>query len=147
MNPTIRDAAIVCAFAFTFGATRVAAQRTSGPEPMDRAQVAAWRDDLTYMAREMARRHKNLYHTVSRARFDSAITALSRRVPWLERHQIIVEMARIVALVGDGHTNIAPTRDPKIGFHTLPIQLYFFKDALFVRAAERLPAARAETPG
>jgi tetratricopeptide (TPR) repeat protein len=137
MNPVIRDAAIVCGFAFTFGATRVAAQRTSGAEPLDRAQVAAWRDDLTYMAREMGRRHKNLYHTVSRARFDSAITALSRRVPSLERHQIIVEMARIVALVGDGHTNIAPTRDPKIGFHTLPIQLYFFKDGLFVRAADR----------
>lgn len=34
---------------------------------------------------------------------------------------MIVEMAKIVAAVGDGHTNIYPTRDAKIGFHTLPL--------------------------
>ena len=50
-------------------------------------------------------------------------------------------MARIAAMIGDGHTNIAPTRDPKIGFHTLPVKFYFFKDGLFVRAAERGRAA------
>jgi hypothetical protein len=72
---------------------------------------------------------------VTPTRFDSAVADLHRRIPSLERHRIIVEMARIAALVGDGHTNIAPTRDPKIGFRTLPIQLYFFKDGLFVRAA------------
>ena len=74
--------------------------------------------------------------TPSHARaFDSAVTALDRRIPSLARHQIIVEMARVVALVRDGHTNIAPTRDPKIGFRTLPVRLYFFKDGLFLRAA------------
>jgi hypothetical protein len=46
-------------------------------------------------------------------------------------------MARIVAMVGDGHTNIYPTRDTKIGFRALPVKLYLFKDGLFVRAAER----------
>ena len=59
------------------------------------------------------------------------------RIPSLARHQVIVEMSRIVALVGDGHTNIAPTRDPKIGFRTFPIALYQFQDGLFVRAAAR----------
>src|ERR1044071_1096308 len=44
---------------------------------------------------------------------------------------------RIAALVGDGHTNVSPTRDPKIGFHTLPVKLYLFGDGMFVRAAER----------
>jgi hypothetical protein len=53
----------------------------------------------------------------------------------LERHEIIVELARIAALVEDGHTNIAPTRDSAIGFRTLPVKLYFFKDGLFIRAA------------
>ncbi len=45
---------------------------------------------------EMARRHRNLYHTVSRERFDSAVAALDRRIPSLARHQVIVELARIV---------------------------------------------------
>ena len=87
------------------------------------------------MAREMERRHRNLYHTVSRERFTGAVAALHRRIPTLERHEIVVELARIAALVEDGHTNIAPTRDSAVGFRTLPVKLYFFKDGLFIRAA------------
>jgi tetratricopeptide (TPR) repeat protein len=108
------------------------------------SQVVAWREDLAVMAREMARRHRNLFHHLSRARFDSAVAALHDRIPALQRHEIIVEMARIVALVGDGHTNIAPTRDSAIGFRALPLKLYFFKDGLFVRAAD---GAHAELAG
>ena len=144
MNNTLRDAALVCAFAFTYGPTYVTAQQpTARPLRLDSAQVAAWRQDLQYMAEQMAQRHKNLYHSVSPAAFDSAVAALDRRIPSLARHRVIVEMARIVALVGDGHTNIAPTRDPKIGFRTLPIRLYFFKEGLFVRAADSAHAGLA----
>jgi hypothetical protein len=89
MNNTIRDAAIVCAFAFTFGARWISAQTPPGAGKLDRAGVAAWRDDLSYMAREMARRHKHLYHTVTPTRFDSAVADLHRRIPSLERHRII----------------------------------------------------------
>ncbi|HEX6434323.1 MAG TPA: hypothetical protein VFZ87_08760 [Gemmatimonadales bacterium] len=139
MNPIIRDAAIACAFAFTYGATWAAAQEPF-PYRLHTAEVGAWREDLAYMAREMSRRHRNLYHTVSRAQFDSAVAWLDRRIPHLQRHQIIIEMARIAALVGDGHTNIAPTRDPKIGFRTLPVKLYCFRDGWFVRAATQSQA-------
>ncbi|HEY8130501.1 MAG TPA: hypothetical protein VII12_01305 [Thermoanaerobaculia bacterium] len=89
------------------------------------------------MAREMERVHKNLYHQVTREEFASMISSLDAKIPSLSRHQIIVEMAKIVAAVGDGHTNIAPARDPKIGFRTLAIALYFFEDGLFIRAAHR----------
>ena len=66
------------------------------------------------------------------------------RVPSLQRHQIIVELARIAALVQDGHTSLAPTRDPKVGFTALPVKFYFFQDGLFVRAAH---APHAELAG
>ncbi|HEX8354261.1 MAG TPA: tetratricopeptide repeat protein [Pyrinomonadaceae bacterium] len=103
----------------------------------EKTEAEKWRDDLNHMAREMESRHKNLFHTLSREQFESAVRNLHERIPALARHQIIVELARIAALVGDGHTNVAPTRDPKVGFHTLPVRLYLFKDGLFVRAAER----------
>ncbi|HEY8195922.1 MAG TPA: hypothetical protein VIG04_03000, partial [Gemmatimonadales bacterium] len=143
MTNAIRDALLACVLAFMFGPTYAAAQTRAGAATLDGAEVAAWREDLRYMAAEMAKRHKNLYHTVSRARFDSAVTSLDRRIPSLARHQVIVELARIVGLVGDGHTNVAPTRDPKIGFRTLPVRLYLFKDGLFVRAARRAQASLA----
>ncbi|CAN5795310.1 hypothetical protein BH24GEM1_BH24GEM1_03360 [soil metagenome] len=105
--------------------------------PPDSAFVRQWREDLAYLARELPRRHKHLFHTMRREQFDSALAVLDRKLPTLARHQVIVELARIVALVGDGHTNVAPTRDPKIGFRTYPVKLYFFKDGLFVRSAAR----------
>ncbi|HEY9507657.1 MAG TPA: hypothetical protein VIQ27_16970 [Gemmatimonadales bacterium] len=103
----------------------------------DSSSIRQWREDLAYLARELPRRHENPFHTITRARFDSALAVLERKLPGLARHQVIVELARLVALVGDGHTNVDPTRDPKIGFHTYPVKLYFFKDGLFIRSAAK----------
>jgi hypothetical protein len=103
------------------------------------------------MAAQMPVRHRDLYHTMSQSAFDSAVASLDARIPTLGRHQIILELARIVALVGDGHTNIAPTRDPRIGFRGYPIALYLFSDGLYVRAADsahaRLVGAREARRG
>jgi tetratricopeptide (TPR) repeat protein len=107
---------------------------------VSQAEAERWREDLRYMAREMEARHKNLFHTTTREQFYAAVKRLDERIPALARHQIIVELMRIVASVGDGHTNLSPTRDPKIGFRTLPVKLYLFGDGLFVRAAERAHA-------
>ena len=101
------------------------------------SETDKWREDLRFMAAEMPKDHKNLFHTMTREQFESAVKKLDGRISSLARHQIIVEMARIVAMVGDGHTNMAPTRDPKIGFRTYPVKLYLFKDGLYVRAATR----------
>lgn len=102
----------------------------------DRANEARrWMEDLEVFATELPKRHLNAFHTMSRPSFDSAVANLRQRIPQLARHQIIVEFARIVAMVGDGHTNIYPTRDTVIAFHTLPITLYQFKDGLYIRAA------------
>ena len=112
-------------------------QAAAAAASSDSSSVRQWREDLAYLARELPRRHKNLFHTISRQQFDSALGALERKLPGLARHQVIVELARLVALVGDGHTNIAPTRDPKIRFHTYPVRLYLFKDGLFIRSAAK----------
>ena len=109
----------------------------SNPPPVCADGAREWREDLRFMAAEMERHHRNLFHAVPRERFGAAVRELDARIPSLARHQIIVEMARIVAMVGDGHTNLAPTRDPKVGFRTYPIRLYLFADGLAVRAASR----------
>jgi hypothetical protein len=88
------------------------------------------------MVKEMERMHKNLYHTVPRQEFAAMVAALDANIPTLERHEVIVEMAKIVASVHDGHTNIYPTRDPKIAFHTLPVAFTFFGEELYVRAPQ-----------
>lgn len=103
----------------------------------DKTEAAKWREDLSHLAHEMPRLHKNLFHTVTREQFDAAIKKLDERIPALARHQITVEMMKIVAMVGDGHTSINPFFDPSIGFRYYPVKLYVFKDGLFVRSAAR----------
>jgi hypothetical protein len=103
-------------------------------------EARQWREDLHFAASEMEKIHKNLFHSVTREEFASMVNALDAKIPSLARHQIIVEMAKIAAAVGDGHTNLAPTRDSKIGFRTLPIAFYFFEDGLFIRATYRSQA-------
>ncbi|MEO8033011.1 MAG: hypothetical protein ABI837_01155 [Acidobacteriota bacterium] len=136
-GPRLRVTAALLLFAVSVAPVR--AQRLT-PDDVDR-----WRADLRYLAREMEARHKNLYHSISRADFAAAVETLDRTIPSLQRHQIIVEMMRLAARVGDGHTNISPTRDAKIGFHTLPVRMYFFDDGLFIRAAARDQAGLAGT--
>lgn len=127
---------LCCVLYFVAGAqTKVASSSTETGR--ERLTTAQWREDLRFMAEEMPKRHKNLFHTITREQFESAVRRLDERIPSLTRQQIVVEMARIVAMIGDGHTNIAPTRDPKIGFRTYPVKLYLFKDGLYVRAAAR----------
>ena len=69
--------------------------------PLDSGAVTAWRQDLRYMAAQMPIRHRDLYHTLFRSAFDSAVASLDTRIPTLQRHQVILELARIAALVGD----------------------------------------------
>jgi hypothetical protein len=113
--------------------------------------TAQWREDLRFMAAEMERRHKNLFHTVSRAQFEAAIADLDARIPSLQRNEIVVGMMRIAAMVGDGHSRVDPRKDAKFGFPSLPLKLYLFEDGVYVRAAApehaALVGARVEAIG
>ena len=109
---------------------------TSSVTAMTPSEARAWQEDLRFMAKGMESTHKNLYHSVSAGSFAARVQALNARIPTLTRAQVIVEMAKIVAAVGDGHTNIYPNRDPKIGFHTLPVEFTFFGDQLYIRATQ-----------
>lgn len=103
--------------------------------PLDTVEVRRWREDLTVLRTEMPARHANLFHAMSRAQFDSALQAIDQSLPRFARHQVIVELQKLDALVGDGHSNVSPWRDTSAVFHQLPVALYWFEDGLFVRAA------------
>jgi hypothetical protein len=64
----------------------------------DKTETEKWREDLRLMAEEVPKRHKDLFHQMTREQFDTAIKNLETSIPNLKRNQIIVEMARIVAM-------------------------------------------------
>jgi hypothetical protein len=108
---------------------------------LDTASVRRWRQDLDFLSHEMVSQHANLFHVMRRQQFDSALASISDRLPSLARHQVIVELERLAAMIGDGHSNVGPWRDTVVAFHTLPIALYRFSDGYYIRAATREHAA------
>lgn len=107
---------------------------TSLPAPND---VAAWREDLRFLATELPALHKDFFRRTGRAEFEAAVRNLDVRIPRLARHQIIVAMARIVAMAPDGHTGISGLlHDSPAGFRYLPIAMYQFRDGLYIYAAD-----------
>jgi hypothetical protein len=129
-------------------AVLTAAVPLSTPARVSPADVTAWREDLHTLAMELPRRHPLLFEQLTpaqltRARFDSAVAALDARIPQLARHEVIVGMEQIVALVGAGHTSINPFFDPALGFRYYPLELYDFSDGLFVIRADSAHRALA----
>jgi len=87
-----------------------------------------WRQDIKYLAKELPRRHKNAFHTVSKDQFERAVAAFDTAIPSLAEHEILVGLRRIVAMIGDAHTELAPPQN----FHRYPLTLYRFGDDLRV---------------
>ncbi len=102
-----------------------------------------WRADLRLLAEELPRRHKNAFHTMTRAQFDAAVKQLDERIPSLADQEITVGLMRIMAMVGDGHTRMSGMA-ARFRAGRYPAQLYLFKDGLFVR---RVAAEHAELAG
>jgi hypothetical protein len=94
--------------------------------------TSQWREDLALLVDRLRFQHLNLTHAVSADAIAKAVREIDGRIPFLTEPEIIVEFARLLALIGDGHTvlrlaNIA-------SFQRYPVQLYRFSDGVMVRA-------------
>jgi hypothetical protein len=114
----------------------VAAQQMPAAPQVDLTALSAdqWRADLRYLAEQMPKVHVNLFHTMTPAQLDAAVAALDRRIPSLNTDEILVGLARVTALVQDGHSGV-------IGPLTFasqtnyPLKLNWYPNGIFVEAA------------
>jgi len=74
---------------------------------MPKLTVAQWRQDLTFFATELPKRHANAFHHLSRDVFQREIAALDRRLGELDSDAVYFGLDRIANLIGDAHTFIA----------------------------------------
>jgi uncharacterized protein (TIGR03437 family) len=100
----------------------------------DAARDARWRQDLDTLTTQLPALHPNLFFQTPRSEFFRAATELSSAIPDLSDAEVMVGLARIAALPGDGHTNLSLTQRNST-FRLLPLQLRWFEDGLFVIAA------------
>jgi hypothetical protein len=87
-----------------------------------------WREDLRYLAKELPKRHKNAFHTVTKEQFERAVAELDAAIPSLQEYKILVGLRRIIAMVADAHTALAPPQS----FNRYPLTLNWFGNDLRV---------------
>jgi hypothetical protein len=78
-------------------------QPTAPPEPAEHRD-GRWEQDLDYLQVNLARLHANAFHTTPRAQFEAEFAAARARIATAADHDMLLEVMRLIALVGDGHT-------------------------------------------
>ncbi len=102
---------------------------------------APWQEDLSAFLEVLHAEHENPYFHTPRAQFELAVKDYRAALPELSRAERITGFARLVAMVGDGHTWMPMYRLPfegmpaGPGFSSLPIRYELFDDGLYVVGA------------
>ncbi len=88
---------------------------------------AQWGEDLDFLAAELPKKHKNLFHKISEAEFRGRVEAFKAKLPSLGQDETLAGLMKIIAAAGDSHTTLGyrPTQG-------LPLMLYWFKDGISI---------------
>ncbi len=86
-----------------------------------------WTKDLDFLAAELPKKHKNLFHNVSESEFQNHIKGLKAKLLTMDREEILVGLMKIIASVGDSHTTLGYRPQ-----QALPLMLYWFKDGIAI---------------
>jgi len=92
-----------------------------------------WSQDVQYLAAQLPYLHVDPFNRTTRTAFAQAAAQLTADVPNLTDQQIVVGMIRLVASLGDGHTQAVPHWS--LSYRRFPIEPYWFNDGLYVLAA------------
>ena len=91
--------------------------------------AAQWNADIDYLATQLPKVHPNPFRYVTRDEFNARIAALKEQTPGLSDTEIAIRLQQIVALIGDGHTELSLSIAPETYF---PLRFYRFEDGIFV---------------
>ena len=106
----------------------------SSPRDLDELDEEAWREDLAFLAAYLPQVHANAFHTRSQEEWEEAVAELDERLVELIAPEVAVELARLVASIGDAHTELN-WREPR-GFGAFPVELTAFAEGIFVTGVD-----------
>lgn len=115
---------------FAAGAS-CAAQSIAAARPP--ATVADWRDDLDQIVADIQVLHPDPFAKTGRLSFMRQLEALKAALSSMSEEERVVAAMRLVALIGDGHTQLEPTSMRFADWY--PIRVYQFTNGYFVSSA------------
>lgn len=106
-----------------------------GRSQVDLATLSSnqWQDDLSYLTEKVEKRFAGFTPEL-RNRFRTESEKIRTQIPSLSVNQRIMEFARLLALLQDGHTEVSVVGS-EANFHRLPLILYYFGNELRIVAA------------
>jgi hypothetical protein len=102
------------------------------------ATVAEWRTDIDQIVADIRAIHPAPFTKVGALTFRRRVAALEEALPSMTEEQRVVEAMRIVASIGDGHTQLEPQRRDFGAWY--PVRFYEFTDGYFITTAHRSEA-------
>jgi hypothetical protein len=114
-----------------------------------------WNADLTQLATELPKIHPKPFGVTTREAFLADIEQLRARAPRMKNHEVIVDVARIVATIGEGHTRVelpiddayglfhphvsnALPKEPSLRFRAIPLRFTIHGDELYTLDGRRV---------
>lgn len=86
-----------------------------------------WTKDIDYLSKQLPKKHKNLFFSLTKEKFNKEIEELKEAVPKMNDDEVKIGIYKIVASVKDGHTSAY------LHYNKLyPISLYWFKEGIYV---------------
>ena len=118
---------------------------------MDPAWVEKWEEDLAAAQEALRDKHPSPFDHLSPEEMEAEFDQLAKRLPELDHREVIVDLARIVARVEDGHTRLtlplAPGLDfmqghseterpslPEMEFHQYPLRIGLDHQGIWIQA-------------
>lgn len=88
---------------------------------------AKWLADIEFISKNLPKAHKNLFFKVEEEEFFTNINNIKEKIPSLTDDELIVEVSKLIASVGDAHTTFAFS--PK---KVYPFTFYYFNDGIYL---------------
>lgn len=120
---------VLLQFLFTIALiTKASAQATE----TGNHDLESWIEDVEYLKKELPERHTDLYHHTPKAVFDSAFTSLLNKLPNLNNYERLVEVSKIMHLLGPGNGHSRVRYSGGILKNQLPFRGYSFSDRFYI---------------
>jgi len=102
----------------------------------DHLTAEKWQEDLRFLQNTVNEQYSFLFKKVTSETFNAEVEKLYEAIPNMQGHEVLVGLARIVALFKYGHTSLG-FRGGKVKYHKLPINLYHFKDGVYIEGTHQ----------
>mgnify|MGYP003113305009 CR=1 FL=1 len=105
------------------------------------SRIAQWHEDIQFLKNQVELTHYRLPDFYPQKKWDEDFKNLTSQIAELKDYEIIVALMGLMHQIGVGHSYVMPPSSGKHQFHQIPIELYDFRDGIFIK--QTLPKYRA----